>query len=112
MATVDVKLGGRAFPVQVQAGQEERARRVGKLVEERWREVAKAVPTAGDIHQLVLVAMMLGDGLFDAHEALDAAAHVPQPSATTAPEIDPAIAETVGRVADRISAIAARLEDA
>ncbi len=108
MPTVDVKLGGRAYPLQVEAGQEERARRVGKLVEERWRMVAKTVPNAGDGHQLLLVAMMLGDALLDAHDALEAAQSARGASAAD----DPEVAAALGRVADRISAIAARLEDA
>lgn len=112
MPTVEVKLGGRAYPLQVEAGQEDRARRVGKLVEERWRAVAKSVPNAGDGHQLLLVAMMLGDALFDAHDAV-AAAQTAQADRQQAVEAaDPEVAAAVGRVADRISAIAARLEDA
>ncbi|NNG03326.1 MAG: cell division protein ZapA [Inquilinus sp.] len=107
MARVDITLAGRNYPIACDDGQEERVRRIAAYIDSKIDSIGN-LPTATDTHLLVMASLMLGDELFDAQSRLDGAAATSDADA----EADAAIAQSIGRLANRIETIAARLEGA
>ncbi len=106
MARVEINLTNRPYPIACEDGQEGRVREVATFVQERIREIQGSVRTATDTHLLVMVALMLGDELLDLREGKVPGAAVVAPS----PLDDPELASRLQKLADRIEAIAARVE--
>ena len=107
MARVDISLAGRNYPIACDDGQEERVRRIAAYIDGKIATIAH-MPTATDTHLLVMASLMLGDELFDAQSRLEGAAA----SSDAEAEADAAIAQSIGRLANRIETIAAKLERA
>ena len=107
MARVEITLNNRAYPIACEDGQEGRVREVAAFVGERIREIQGSVRTATDTHLLVMVCLMLGDELLDLREG-----KVPGAPAVAAasPLEDPELSSRLQKLADRIEAIAARVE--
>lgn len=106
MARVEITLNNRAYPIACEDGQEKRVREVAAFVEERIREIQGSVRSVTDMHLLVMVSLMLGDELLD----LKAEKSAPPPPAPPGPLEDPALAARLQKLAERIEAIAARVE--
>lgn len=106
MARVEINLNNRPYPIACEDGQEPRVREVAAFVQDRIREIQGSVRTATDTHLLVMVALMLGDELLDLREGKVLGAAVAPPS----PLDDPELASRLQKLADRIEAIAARVE--
>lgn len=106
MARVEITLNNRPYPIACEDGQEGRVREVAAFVAERIREIQGSVRTATDTHLLVMVALMLGDELLDLRDGKVPGAPAPAPS----PLDDPELASRLQKLADRIEAIAARVE--
>lgn len=106
MARVEINLNNRPYPIACEDGQEGRVREVASFVQERIREIQGSVRTATDTHLLVMVALMLGDELLDLREGKVPGAAAPAPS----PLDDPELSSRLQKLADRIEAIAARVE--
>ena len=106
MARVEITLNNRAYPIACEDGQEGRVREVAAFVGERIREIQGSVRSATDTHLLVMVALMLGDELLDLRDG-----KVPGASVVAAsPLEDPELSARLQKLADRIEAIAARVE--
>lgn len=106
MARVEINLNNRPYPIACEDGQEGRVREVASFVQERIREIQGSVRTATDTHLLVMVALMLGDELLDLREGKVPGAMAPAAS----PLDDPELSSRLQKLADRIEAIAARVE--
>ena len=106
MARVEITLNNRVYPIACEDGQEGRVREVAAFVGERVREIQGSVRTATDTHLLVMVCLMLGDELLDLREGKIPGAPAPAPF----PLEDPELAARLQKLADRIEAIAARVE--
>jgi len=106
VARVEITLNNRVYPIACEDGQEGRVREVAAFVGERVREIQGSVRTATDTHLLVMVCLMLGDELLDLREGKIPGAPAPAPS----PLEDPELAARLQKLADRIEAIAARVE--
>jgi cell division protein ZapA len=106
VARVEINLNNRPYPIACEDGQEGRVREVATFVQERIREIQGSVRSATDTHLLVMVALMLGDELLDLREGKVAGAAAPAPS----PLDDPELSSRLQKLADRIEAIAARVE--
>ena len=104
MARVEINLNNRPYPIACEDGQEGRVREVASFVQERIREIQGSVRTATDTHLLVMVALMLGDELLDLREGKVPGAAAPSPLD------DPELSSRLQKLADRIEAIAARVE--
>lgn len=104
MARVDVTLNGRIYPIACGDGQEGRVRDMAAYVDRKLAEVSAAAQSASDMHQLVMVALLIADELFDARAAAD--------GWTGAGEADDAalVEEALNRLAQRMEALAARVE--
>ncbi len=106
MARVEITLNSRIYPIACEDEQEGRVRQVAAFIEERVQEIQGSVRSVTDMHLLVMVSLMLGDELLDLRDEK----RVPAPAPIPGPLEDPALAARLQKLADRIEAIAARVE--
>jgi cell division protein ZapA len=110
MNQVAVTVNGRSFKIACDDGQESRIRRLAQYVDGRVGEFVKSLGQVGEARLLLLAALVIADELSDANEALQqerSRARSAEAEATAAAE---AAANGVHGIAQRIEAIAARLE--
>ena len=98
MAQVDVRVNGRDFALFCADGQEPRIRRLAQYVDAKVGEFAKSLGQVGEARLILLAALTIADELSDANEALE------QARSRSAGSAD------IREVAERIDAIAARIE--
>lgn len=103
MAEVDIHIASRAYPVACRDGEETRLRDVAALVDAKARAATGALGHMSEARTLLFASLMLADALVDGPPA----AAAPPPS----PEIDPVVADALERLATRMEALAASLED-
>lgn len=99
MAQAMLTVGGRRYDIACRAGEEARFEALGKIVDAKAQVAAQALGGVNEARQLLLAALLLADELQDAR-------HGAPPS--TQPDIAPALAA----LAERIEALANRLEKA
>jgi cell division protein ZapA len=104
MASVDIDIGGRRYSIACRAGEEEKLREVGAIVDKKAQDAAGALGTLTEARQLLFASLLLADELRDKRQAA-----APPTSAAPA-EINPALAEALERLADRVESLADRLE--
>lgn len=107
MQQVSVTINGRAYPVACDEGDEERIQALARLIDGKVGNFARQVGQAGEARLLVLAALVLADELAEAKEALQHA-----PGGRAEPGDSKAIAVGVERLAQRVEAVAAKLESA
>ena len=119
MGQVVVKVNGRDFALSCADGQEPRIRRLAQYLDAKIGEFAKNLGQIGEARLILLAALVIADELSDANEALlDERSRVRAPGDQTrgpggeAPELSEAAASGIRGLAERIEAIAARLETA
>jgi cell division protein ZapA len=120
MGQVVVKVNGRDFTLTCPDGQEPRIRRLAQYVDAKIGEFVGTVGQVGDARLILLAALVIADELSDANEALQqernrarGAGGSGGGSGGEAPqslEALDAAASGIRGVAQRIEAIAARLE--
>lgn len=102
MAEVDIHIASRAYPVACRDGEEARLRDVAALVDAKARAATGALGHMSEARTLLFASLMLADGLVDGP---------PAAAAPPSPEIDPIVADALERLATRMEALAASLED-
>ena len=107
MGQVVVKVNGRDFPLTCADGQEPRTRRLAQYVDAKIGEFAKTLGQIGESRLILLAALVIADELSDANEAL-----LGERSRTLPGDGGAAAATGIHRLAERVEAIAARLETA
>ena len=115
MGQVMVKVNGRDFPLSCADGQESRIRRLAQYVDAKVGDFTKSLGQVGEARLILLAALMIADELSDANEALVQERNrgrSPGGAGGGGEEIADAGqgAGGVQRAANRIEAIAARLE--
>jgi len=108
MAQVSLMVNDRPYAVTCDDGQEARIRRLGQHVDAKVAEFVQSVGQVGEGRLLLLAALVIADELADANEALRlerSGAHDAEAGAT----VD-AAATGVHRLAQRVEALAGRLE--
>ena len=111
MAQVTVRIGGYAHPVACQDGQEKHLTNMAAEVDKRISALKGMGIQFGETRMLLLAALQLADEAMDLkaeNDALKAGGAV----AAEAPASDPALADGLVRLAEKLEAIAARLEEA
>lgn len=98
MASVTVTIRNRPFPIACDDGQERHVEALAAAVDERAQAIAAAVGGVSDTHLMVMVTLLLADELKEAREA--------------AAGLEGGVAAGIERLAERIEAIADRLEKA
>ena len=110
MAQVSLTVNGRPFAITCDDGQETRIRRLGQYVDAKIGEFVGSVGQVGEARLLLLAALVIADELADANEALRlerSGARAADAGAATAAD---AAASDIHGIAQRVEAIAARLE--
>ncbi|HEY1503869.1 MAG TPA: cell division protein ZapA [Stellaceae bacterium] len=103
MPQVSVTINGRSYPVACDDGEENRIRDLARLIDSKVAGFARQVGQAGEARLLVLAALVLADELTEANETSRRLGN--QPASDNI-----AVAGSVSRLAQRIEAVAARLE--
>jgi cell division protein ZapA len=99
MAQVEIEVGGRSYELACRDGEEERLRLLGRLVDAKASDVAKAIGKASEARELLLTALLLADELDDARGAA-AKGRIEEAQRVAAME----------RCAEKLESLAARLE--
>jgi cell division protein ZapA len=99
MAQVEIEVGGRRYELACRDGEEERLRLLGRLVDAKAADVARAIGKASETRELLLTALLLADEL---DEARGAAARGRIEEAQRVAAMD--------RCAEKLETLAARLE--
>jgi cell division protein ZapA len=102
MAQVTVTINGRSYPVACSDGEEQRIGELARYVDSKVKIFARDLGQIGEARLLVLTALVLADELADAQAGTDGAA-AGNGSAGK-------LVEEVETLAQRIEAIASRLE--
>jgi cell division protein ZapA len=111
MAQVTVRIGGYVHPVACQDGQEKHLTNMAAEVDKRISALKGMGIQFGETRMLLLAALQLADEAVDLkaeNDALKAGGAV----AAEAPAPDPALVDGLVRFAEKLEAIAARLEEA
>ncbi|MEM1086728.1 MAG: cell division protein ZapA [Pseudomonadota bacterium] len=101
MAKADVQIRGRQYSIACAPGREERLVTLSRQLDERVESIARAVGNVGDDRLFLVAALSLLDELDAASRGVAVAA---------APELGRA-AEALSNAAERITALAQRIED-
>jgi cell division protein ZapA len=107
---VAVTVNGRPFKLACDDGQEPRLRRLAQYVDQRIAEFVKKVGQAGEARLLLFAALAIADELSDANEALAQERSRARAAEAEAEAAAEAAASDVHGMAQRIEALAARLE--
>lgn len=106
MAQVTVTINGRSYPVACNAGEEERIIELARYIDDKVKGFARDVGQIGEARLLVMAALLVTDELAEAHEAAGA----PKLAANGEARDDGKLAAGIDSLAQRIEAIASRLE--
>jgi len=109
LGQVNLTVNGRPFAVTCDDGQEGRIRRLGQYVEAKVAEFVGSVGQVGEARLLLLAALVIADELADANEALQLERSGARASEAAGAAAD-AAASGINGIAQRVEAIAARLE--
>jgi cell division protein ZapA len=102
---VNLTINSRPFTVTCDDGQEGRIRRLGQYVDAKVAEFVGNIGQVGEARLLLLAALVIADELADANEALRL-----ERSGTREADATAAGASSINGIAQRVEAIAARLE--
>jgi cell division protein ZapA len=102
---VNLTINSRPFAVTCDDGQEARIRRLGQYVDAKVAEFVGNIGQVGEARLLLLAALVIADELADANEALRL-----ERSGTPEANGAAAAASSINGIAQRVEAIAARLE--
>jgi cell division protein ZapA len=108
MANVDLQIGSRRYSVACRDGEEEKLRSTAALVDGKAREAANALGSLSEARQLLFASLLLADQL---QEAQSGGASPPPPAETQESQGDPAVANALERLAERMEMLADRLEN-
>ena len=107
MATIDIEVAGRRYPVSCRDGEEAHLRALALIVNNRAHDASAALGALSEARQLLFTSLLLADDLNDREGGAPAAAAEAQAAAPT----DPRVADALERLAERIEALADRLEN-
>jgi cell division protein ZapA len=110
MSEVAVTVNHRPYKITCDDGQEPRIRRLAQYVDARVGEFVKGIGQVGEARLLLLTALVIADELSDANEALQEERSRLRAAEAEAADAADAAASGVHGIAQRIEAIAARLE--
>jgi cell division protein ZapA len=103
MASIDIEIAGRRYDVACRDGEEEHLRSVAAEVDRRAKDASAALGSLTETRQLLFAALLIADDI----KEIRAGAGIPEP---TAPPPDPAVAQALERLAQRMETLADSLE--
>lgn len=98
MAQVALMIGGRRYDLACRDGEEAHFQALGKMVDAKATEAARALGGVNESRQLLLAALLLAD-------------EINERSGPPAPSVPAGLVPAVEQLADRLEALAARLEN-
>ena len=101
MASVEIEIAARKYAIACRDGEEEHLRSVAAIVDRKATEAETALGSLGEARQLLFASLLLADELKETREG-NAPAWEAEP--------DPAVAEALERLAERVERIADGLE--
>lgn len=117
MGQVSVSINGRDYSIACDDGQEAHLGKLGEYLDSRVSELSATMGQIGDARLLIMAGLLVSDELADAFadiadlrkkiESLEKQGPPPDTDAAEAADV-----ETIERLAERIEAIAERLEGA
>ncbi len=107
MADVTVDIGGNNYTIACRDGEEAHLRGVAALVDRKANEAREAVGGVSEVRQLLFASLLLADELSEISQSGGA----PKAETVVAHAPDPMVAAAVERIAERIEALANRLEN-
>ena len=110
MSQVSVTVNGHPYKIACDDGQEPRIRRLAQYVDARVGEFVKNIGQVGEARLLLLAALVIADELSDANEALQLEQSRHRAAEAAADDAVAAAAGGIHGVAQRIEALAARLD--
>ena len=110
MGEVNVLVNGRSFTITCDDGEEPRIRRLALYVDAKVAEFVASIGQAGEARLLVLAALVIADELSDGNEALQQERNRGRAADAERIAAADAAASGIHGMAERIEAIAARLE--
>lgn len=110
MPDVQVEVNGRSYVVSCEPGQEQHLVDLAREIDMRAGALIESMGQIGDNRLLVIVGLLLADELAEAKDELLRLKVPPPPREERVPEGD--LADAIERLAQRLEAIAARLEAA
>jgi cell division protein ZapA len=99
MAEVMLSIGGHSYQVSCRDGEEPHLHKIADIVDRKVGEARSAVGDLGEVRQLLLASLLLADEVLEADK----------PAVASSGAVE---AATFERLADRVEAIAAKLEKA
>jgi cell division protein ZapA len=110
MVQISLTVNGRPFALVCEDGQEARIRRLGQYVDAKVAEFVRSVGQVGEARLLLLAALVIADELADANEALRVERSGVRAADAAADAAVDAAASGIHGIAQRLEALAARLE--
>jgi cell division protein ZapA len=110
MSRVAVTVNGRSYTIACDDGQEPRIRRLAQYVDARVEEFVKNFGQVGEGRLLLFAALVIADELSDANENLAQERSRARAAASEADSEAETAAGVIHALAQRIEAIAARVE--
>lgn len=102
MAQVTLSIGGYGYNMVCRDGEEDHFLRLGAMVDSKAKQAISAVGSASETRQLMLAALLLADELNDVRAGS---------STSATPASAPVDLAPIERLADRLEALARKLED-
>lgn len=102
MAEVLLPIGGHSYQVSCRDGEEPHLRKIADIVDRKVNEARSAVGDLGEVRQLLLASLLLADELLESAK----------PAFATPGFGDEAQSAAIEMLADRVEAIATKLENA
>lgn len=103
MANIDIEVAGRRYNVACRDGEEAHLHSVASMVDQRARDAADALGSLTETRQLLFAALLMADDIKEMRAGAGIADPPPPPP-------DPAVAQALERLAQRMEAIADSLE--
>ncbi|HEY2540987.1 MAG TPA: cell division protein ZapA [Stellaceae bacterium] len=110
MSQVSVTINGQPYKIACDDGQEPRIRRLAQYIDARVAEFVKNIGQVGEARLLLLAALVIADELSDTNEALAQERSRYRAAESEAGDATDAAAGTIHNLAQRIEAIAGRME--
>ena len=120
MPEVEIKIGGRAFTVACQPGEEHFLRTAAAMLDGEAQPLIAQLGRIPEARMLLMSGLMLADrtaAVEDENRQLKArlaeveARPLPEPTRVEVPVIPPQVTETLAEIAARAEALAARIEE-
>lgn len=115
MAEVNLAINGKSYGIFCDEGQESRVMSLGRYIDQRMREIARAGAAGNESHLMILTALMLADEAMELREGsteLERRANDALMRAEEFAQDEVDVAQAIGKLAQRIDVIAGRLKAA